>query len=250
MRPPLGHTIVRLDEAPSTNTLVLEREEYLAQHGLVVLARHQSAGRGRMGRAFASVAGTQLLFSVVAHLRLRPEQVPLCSLVAGLAVAQAVEDTLALRPELKWPNDVTLGGRKLCGILAELRQGPPGEARLVVGIGVNCLGAAADFPPELRPVLTTLAEHTAAPVDPEAVLGAILRRLDAGLTRLEAGETAALLAEWSRRAPLAGRRVRYAVAGGQREGVALGITAEGFLRIQGDDGAVHTAVSGEVDWLR
>ena len=110
---PIGHTIIRLDEVESTSTLMLEDSAYLENHGLVVIARHQTGGRGRMGRRWASLPGGQLQFSLVLHPNLPPQEVPLLSLVSGLAVARALEDVLALRPALKWPNDVLLGGGKV-----------------------------------------------------------------------------------------------------------------------------------------
>ena len=246
---PLGHTLIRLEEVASTNTLVLERPDWLADHGLVVLARHQTAGRGRLGRTFASLPGRQLLFSVVVHPRLRTEEVPVCSLVAGLAVAEALEVRLGLRPRLKWPNDVLLGGRKVCGILVEMRADEAGRPRLVIGIGINCQGDPADFPSDLAGVVTTLERETGAPVDSEGLLAEVLAALGRHLLRLEGGHKAAVLADWERRARLAGRRVRFATNQRTLEGVALGLTPEGFLRIATADGARHTHVSGDLEWL-
>jgi BirA family biotin operon repressor/biotin-[acetyl-CoA-carboxylase] ligase len=248
---PIGHTILRLEETPSTNTLVLETEEYLADHGLVVLARHQTAGRGRMGRHWASVPGAQLQFSVVVHPAVRAEEVPLLALVSGLAVAQALEGLLGLSPRLKWPNDVLLDGRKVCGILLEAKPAPgTGQPpRLVIGIGLNCQGRAEDYPPDLRERVTTLAEVYGAPVDNEEVLQAVLERLNALYDRLVAGERPALLAEWRRCAALAGRRVRVQTPQGLREGHARDITGEGYLLVELEGGTRHVQVSGEVAWL-
>lgn len=247
---PIGHTIIRLDEVESTSTLMLEDSAYLENHGLVVIARHQTGGRGRMGRRWASLPGGQLQFSLVLHPNLPPQEVPLLSLVSGLAVARALEDVLALSPALKWPNDVLLGGGKVCGILVEGARGRGGRPRLVIGIGVNCDGTPGDFPPEVRASLTTLAHETGAPVDKEALLQAILAQLTALHERLTAGDKAALLAEWSRRALLRGHRVRMNAADGAREGEPVGLTAEGCLIIATDDGGQYAQLSGELEWLR
>jgi BirA family biotin operon repressor/biotin-[acetyl-CoA-carboxylase] ligase len=246
---PIGHAIVRLDSVPSTNTLVLGREDYLSRHGLVVIARHQTAGRGRLGRVWASLPGAQLQFSVVIHPRLPLAEVPVVALVAGLAVAQALVEALALRPRLKWPNDVLLGGRKVCGILAESKADASGAPRLVVGIGVNCGGTAGDFPPELRGTVTTLAEAGGRPVDNEAVLQAILRRLEALLARVEGGEKAGVLADWSALADSVGRRVRFPTPAGPVEGTIAGLTPDGALLAQDDAGRSHVLVSSELEWL-
>ena len=245
----VGHTILRLEEVPSTNTLVLEDPSLLDNHGLVVIARHQTAGRGRMGRKFASVPGAQLLFSVVLHSAMPAEALAVSSLVSGLAVAEAIAALLALEPVLKWPNDVYVGQRKVCGILVEMKPGNEGQHRIVIGIGINCQGAPRDFPPELQDKLTTLAWETKAPVDSEALLQAVLSRLDTDFRRLEAGGRVPLLDEWRKRAWLQGRRVRFLLDRQRREGTADAITDEGHLVILIDDGTRHVHASGEVEWL-
>lgn len=247
---PIGAEIVRLEEVESTNTLVLERPSYLERHGLVVLARHQTGGRGRMGRHWASLPGRQLQFSVVLHPDFRAEDFPVVSLVAGLAVAQGIREATGLAPRLKWPNDVMHEGRKLCGILVEGKPGSGGRPRLVVGIGINCNGRAADFPEPLRERLTTLAEGTGAAVDAEALLAAVLARLDALYARLAAGGKAALLDEWRAAALLGpGQRVRLSASAGGGEGVPEDITAEGYLVVRLADGSRSVQVSGELEWL-
>lgn len=246
----IGEAILRLDETASTNSLVLGSPAYLEHHGLVVLARHQTGGRGRMGHSWASLPGKQLQFSVVLHPALPPADLPAVALVAGLAVAEALREQWGLQPRLKWPNDVLLGGHKVCGILVEGTSGSKGQPRLVVGIGINCLGTAADFPAELRPLVTTLAQEAGTSVDCEAVLQAVLARLQALWERLSAGDKAGLLAEWSAYGLLGGdQRVRVRTQQGPREGVPEALTAEGYLLIRLPDGSALTQVSGDVDWM-
>jgi len=247
---PLGHTILRLDEVPSTNTLVLNTEEYLANPGLVVLARHQTGGRGRMGHRWVSLPGAQLQFSLVLHPDLPSSDLPIVALLSGLAVAEAVERLLGLHPSLKWPNDVLLGHRKVAGVLVESKPGAGGASRLVVGIGVNCQGTSADFPPDLRDQATTLSQESSRLVDQELLLRAILANLDRFLQRLAGAPCAKaeLLVEWARRANLLGRRVRFQTPQGMREGIAQGITPEGYLVAEDIVGERHSLVSGEVGW--
>ncbi len=245
----VGHTILRLEEVASTNTLVLEDAALLDNHGLVVIARHQTGGRGRMGRKFASVPGAQLLFSVVLHSSMPAEALAVSSLVSGLAVAEGIEAVLSLQPALKWPNDVYLGNRKVCGILVEMKPGYDGQHRLVIGIGINCQGEPSDFPPDVQDKLTTLAWEAKAAVDSEALLQAVLSGLDTDFRRLEAGGRVPLLDEWRKRARLQGRRVRFPLDRQQREGTADAITDEGHLVIVIDDGTRHVHASGEVEWL-
>jgi BirA family transcriptional regulator, biotin operon repressor / biotin---[acetyl-CoA-carboxylase] ligase len=248
--PATAHEIVRLDEVDSTNSAVLKRPEFLERAGLVLLAQHQTGGRGRLGRRWVSLPGRQLQFSVVLHPRFPTADYPLVAMAAGLAVAQALQTELALPPALKWPNDVLLGGRKVCGILVEGTSGAGGQHRLVVGIGINCLGSAADFPPELRTLLTTCEEQAGRPVAGEPLLHAVLARLDAACERLERGEKPALLADWRALGLLGpGQRVRVHTPRGEREGVPEDLTPEGYLLVRLADGSAVTQVSGELEWL-
>lgn len=246
---PIGHTILRLDEVTSTNTLVLADESLLANHGMVVTAQHQTAGRGRMGRVWASIPGAQLQFSVVLHPRMPEAEVPLIALVAGLAVAGGIQEATGLVPRLRWPNDVFLDGRKVCGILVEAKPDDAGRPRLVVGIGINCQGAAEDFPPDVRAVLTTLAQASHQPVENERVLQAVLRHLDQLLARLTGGERQALLAEWQAQARIQGVRVRIPSGQGPVAATVEGLNTEGYLLARDDAGRTHTVVSSGVEWL-
>lgn len=243
----IGHTVIRLEETGSTNTFIMETPAHLANHGLVVIARHQTAGRGRVGRKWASLPGRQLQFSVALHPPLPREEVPVISLVAGLAVGISLRDALGLRPLLKWPNDVFLGGRKVCGILVEMKQ-VAGAPRVVVGIGLNCLGTREDFPAEVRGLLTTLSEEIGAPVDMETVFQDVLAALERQYRRLLDAGKAELLEEWSAMAGLPGRPVRYPTAEGMRAGTALGLSPEGYLLVETAAGETHVHASGELEW--
>ena len=245
----IGYRIVRLEEVHSTNTLILEDEALLNDAGLVVLARHQTAGRGRIGRRWASLPGAQLQFSVVAHPAGAPEDLAVVSLVAGLSTAEAIERTLSPRPLLKWPNDVQVNGRKVCGILTESKPGARGQPRLVIGIGINCAGRDTDFPSELRDLLTTLEQASGQPVDAEALLQSVLSRLEENLSSLASGRRPALLQAWRERSAPWERPVRFTFGKEARLGRTAGIDDQGRLLIRTEDGALHVHASGEVEWL-
>ncbi|MDH4224711.1 MAG: biotin--[acetyl-CoA-carboxylase] ligase [Deltaproteobacteria bacterium] len=238
--------IIRLDHTDSTNRLVLETPEFLEENHLVVLARSQTQGRGRRGRSWVSLPGSQLLFSYVHHPQGIRGDLPVISLVAGLSVAQALEE-FGAAPRLKWPNDVKLAGKKVCGILVETKPGPQGDPRVVIGIGLNCLGREEELPLEIKSIAAILAAHTVQPVDPEAVLWTVLACLDENLERLGAGEKPSLLESWRARADLAGKPVRVE---GETvySGRAVGISPEGYLLVEAS-GELRTVVSGDVTWL-
>jgi BirA family biotin operon repressor/biotin-[acetyl-CoA-carboxylase] ligase len=202
-----------------------------------------------MGRVWASIPGAQLQFSVVVHPRLREAEVPVIALIAGLAVAGGIREAAGLAARLRWPNDVFLEGRKVSGILVEAKPDAAGRTRLVIGIGINCQGRAEDFPPEVRPILTTLAQASGRPVDNEQVLQAVLAHVERLLSRLEAGEKAALLAEWLGFADVRGARVRLPTPRGPVTATVEGLSAEGYLTARDDAGGKHVIVSSDIEWL-
>jgi BirA family biotin operon repressor/biotin-[acetyl-CoA-carboxylase] ligase len=193
-----------------------------APHGTLVTAAEQSAGRGRQGRAWAAPPGQALLMSLV--LREWPHLLP-------LAAAVAVADVVGPEARLKWPNDVLVAGRKVCGILAE---GRPQERWLVLGIGLNVAVETAALPPEVRATAGTLGR---APRELETVLAELLAALDRRL--VQAAD--ATLAAYRPRDALRGREVRWAAGAG----TAAGIDDAGRLLVQ-TAGGLEAVGAGEV----
>ncbi len=213
--------------------------------GRVVVADEQTAGRGRLGRAWASPPGAGLYMSIV--LRPAPVVAPLVTLMAGVAVAEGVEAATGLRPELKWPNDLLVGRRKLGGILAEGSVATEGLQYVVLGIGVNLLNAS--YPPEIAGRATSLESELGRRVDRGLVLAEILAAIGWRYTHLAAGRRAALLDDWRALAPSAkGRRVEWDVAEGEvRGGITHGIDESGALVVRTNEG-IERIVAGEVRW--
>ena len=240
----LAPEIVHRDVVDSTNRLAAELARKGAAEGTAVVAEQQSAGRGRLGRSWVSPAGVNLYLSVVLRPVLPPTEVPRLTLVAAVALAEAVGDTVDLPPEIKWPNDLLIGGRKVAGILTELEAEADRVRFVVLGIGVNLNARAADFPPELRRKASSLLLASGRRVDRAAFAGRLLTRLDRAYDRLMTRGFAALRPDYERFHVLPGRRV--VVEGNPRvEGVVLGIDDDGALRIETAEGVVRV-VAGEV----
>jgi BirA family biotin operon repressor/biotin-[acetyl-CoA-carboxylase] ligase len=198
--------------------------------GSVVLTDHQTAGRGRHGRPWIAPAGTALLFSVVLRPALPVSRWPEIPLVAGCAVAEALEAVAPVSARLKWPNDVLVGGRKLAGILAE---GVAGVLPLIIlGIGVNVSQRERDWPPDVRDRAASLSGLGAA-VGRPTLLTAILERLSAWYGVLLDDGFEAGRAAWRRRG-LLGARVRLP----DGEGTAVDLGPGGELLVRRDDGRV------------
>src|SRR5262245_18962279 len=153
--------------------------------GAVAVADQQTEGRGRLGRSWHAPAGTALLFSTLLIPDVEPSRLPELSLVAGSAVAKAIADVCGLEPEIKFPNDVLVGGRKVAGIQAESSEG-----RVVLGIGGNVNQNESELPAEARSEPTSLRLELERPVDRARLLAAILARLEADYERWVRGTAA------------------------------------------------------------
>lgn len=207
--------------------------------GTVVAARTQTAGQGRLGRAWDSRPGG-LYFTVVLRPRLEPAQVPLATLALGLAVADTLQTFVGVAADLRWPNDVLIGDRKLAGILAQYQDGA-----LLAGVGLNV--NQREFPPELAPIATSLFLETGSEQNPEFLLPALARSIESHLNILEtSGATAILRLFEAASSYVAGRRVRVELPAGEITGTTAGLTADGFLRVRRDDGSEVTVTAGGV----
>ena len=212
----------------------------------MVVADHQSAGRGRRGHTWFSPPGAGLYVSVVlapATARVDPPRATmLLTLAAGVAIAEGVEAATGLAADLKWPNDLLASGKKLCGILAE-----GGGETVVLGYGVNVLESA--FPPELRDRATSLQTELGRVVERDAVLDETLAALSRRYDDLVDGRFDAILDAWRRRAPRAsGAQVAWTTNEGTRSGITAGIDDRGALLVRIED-RVERIVSGELSWL-
>ena len=215
-----------------------ERAKHLAlggaPHGTLVTADEQSAGRGRQGRVWTASPGHTLLMSLIVRGLGRGDA--LLPLVAAVAVCEACEGVAGVACRIKWPNDVWIDGRKVCGILVE---GRPQEGWALLGIGVNV--STPVFPEELAETATSLALAAPPPPPRDAVLDAVLVSLD----RLLAASSADVLAAWRERDALLGAPVAW--NGGRGRGA--GITDAGALRVETDAGIVELE-AGEVHLQR
>ena len=206
----VGRRVLVYDSLPSTNDAAADLAADPANAGAVVVADFQTAGRGQYGRTWQSRPGTSLLMSVLlappANLR-RPVVV---TAWAAVGIAEAVLALTGVQARIKWPNDLLVRGKKVCGILIEQGTG------LVAGIGLNLNQTADDFAAAGLPDATSLALIAGAPFDPRAVAVAVLRRLDAEYERLTTGELVPLEADWKWRVGLLGRHVVAELTDGSR----------------------------------
>jgi BirA family biotin operon repressor/biotin-[acetyl-CoA-carboxylase] ligase len=205
--------------------------------GTAVVAGEQTAGQGRHGHLWHSEAGAGLYCSIV----LRPlDAVPVITLALGLATAEAIARAADLRCDLRWPNDVMAGGRKLAGILVHMEGATP-----IAGIGINVNHAA--FPEELREIATSLRTETGRAIAREDVLAELLPAVDSFARMLSEGGRGAILDQFTRCSSYAsGKRVVVDQPGGEVHGVTAGLDDAGFLRVRLDDGSDTLILAGGV----
>jgi BirA family biotin operon repressor/biotin-[acetyl-CoA-carboxylase] ligase len=237
----------RFEEIDSTNAYLHRQARLGAPEGMVAVAEHQSAGRGRLDRRWESPPGASLLVSVLLRPDLAPAELHLCTAVMALAAAEACRQVAGVGPVLKWPNDVLVNEEKLAGVLAEatFEGGAGSVAAVVVGLGLNI-----DWPGPPGAGGTSLVELGAGPVDREALFGALLEALSArrGLLDSVAGR-GDVVAELRNRCATLGRRVRVELAAEAVVGVATEIDDAGHLVVLTSAGP-RTVSAGDVVHLR
>ncbi len=242
----VGGTLMCLDTVDSTNNELKRRAE-TAPDGLAVLAEQQTGGRGRQGRSFVSPAGKGLYLSVLLRPACTLAEVSALTAWTAVAVCAALERCCGVRPGIKWPNDVVLEGKKLCGILTELEvEAETGALRhVIIGVGVNVSQTAEDFGPEVAPLAVSLAQVLAAPPRRAELAAAVLTALDELYAAFPRGR-ADYLARYRALCLTVGRPIRVIRGGQVREGVAEAVTGEFALAVRWPDGIREDLFSGEV----
>ena len=243
----IGAELVCLETVDSTNNEVKRRAVESVPDGLVVIAGAQTGGRGRRGRSFVSPAGKGLYLSALLRPDCPLEQVSALTAWTAVAVCDAVEEVCGVRPGVKWPNDVLLEGRKLCGILTELELEAETAALryVVVGLGLNVSQTEADFGPEVAPLAVSLAQALGRAPRRAELAAAVLAALD----RMYAGfpgRWEGWLDRYRADCLTLGRPVRLLRPGGEEEAFAEAIDGNFALVVRRPDGRRETVSSGEV----
>ena len=245
----LGRSIDYHGVVDSTNRAVGDLARQGAVEGTVVVADAQTAGRGRMGRHWESPAGENLYFSILLTPNVEPARVPQLALVAAVAVHEGLGECCPeIIAQIKWPNDILVGGRKVAGILCEASLEADRVHRVILGVGINVNGAS--LPPPLRAIATTLRIAGGREVSRPALLAGVLNRLE---TRYEGwlrdGSLATLLDYFERHSALNDRPVAVENRSGVVRGTARAITPTGELVIETADGARLRLLAGDVHLL-
>jgi BirA family biotin operon repressor/biotin-[acetyl-CoA-carboxylase] ligase len=242
--------IIRFETLDSTNTEAARWAMQGAAEGLCIVADEQTAGRGRLDRQWVSPKGAGLYVSIVLRPSLPQQRLPLLTLMASLAVCDALREIAGIEGDIKWPNDVLVQERKICGILSEVIETTSGRA-VIIGIGINLTNK--DFPQTLVGRAIAVEAITGIIPQPEKLLQVLLKTFSNRYEVLqgENGEAATVEA-WSRLSSFANDKRVVVVVDGQivTEGLSVGLERDGALRLRTNDGTIRTIRVGDVVAVR
>lgn len=237
-----GANVHYFEQATSTNDVARKMAEEHAPEGTLVFADEQTAGRGRMGRRWEAPPETNLLMSVIFRPVIAPDEVNRLVIACGLAVCEACERATKVKVDVKWPNDLLIGEKKVAGILPESSMVGAQLSWVVVGMGVNVNQPFSESD-SLSAQATSLYMETGKTFDRALLLAQVMARLNAWYTRLSSVD---LLDAWRSRCVTLGSRIQVDAAGRALSGVAESLDPTGALLLRDDMGERHRLVSGEV----
>ena len=222
------------EEIDSTNKRAKELAQNGCSHGTLLVADVQTAGIGRRGRSWSSEKGTGIYMSMVLRPEIKTDAASMLTLIAALAVAKAMQKSIGTQSplaQIKWPNDIVINGKKICGILTEMTLAGTGIDYIVVGIGINVLNE--EFPEEIRQTASSILLETGVRVDREKLIEMFLEYFEAYYERfVEEQDLSSFLTEYENLLVNKENRVRVLDPHGEYEGIAKGITKKGELIVE------------------
>jgi len=240
-----GKRIHHFFRTDSTNRLALDLGYANEPEGALVLAEEQTGGRGRAGRSWHSERATGIYATLLLRPKISPVQAPLLTMMAGLSAHAAIQKQTALQPDLKWPNDLILNGKKVGGILTEMHAETTLVRFVIVGIGINV--NQEKFPPDLSGIATSLRAETGKNQSRLELLARLLREFESNYNRLLREGSAFIAERFTEISSYArGKKVRVTNGNESYVGTTAGLRPEGLLQIQREDGSVTMVLAGDV----
>jgi BirA family biotin operon repressor/biotin-[acetyl-CoA-carboxylase] ligase len=242
----IGRDIRVFEQTTSTNDVVEKLARDGVKEGVVVFAESQTKGRGRLGRVWTSPVRKGLWFSILLRPNLRPQETTQLTVAAATALWRAINGITGLSPEIKWPNDILIGGKKVVGILTELSAEVDRVKHITLGVGVDVNLAVDEFPAELRKVATSLRIEMGKPIVRAELATAILRELDLDYARVCAGKFPQLADEWEERCATIGKQVVVGIGERKLRGRAESLDDDGALLLRTEHGRLERIIGGDV----
>jgi BirA family biotin operon repressor/biotin-[acetyl-CoA-carboxylase] ligase len=242
----IGRDIRVFEATTSTNDVIEKLARDGVKEGVVVFAEAQTQGRGRLGRRWMSPPKLGLWFSVLLRPEMHPQETTRLTVASATALRRAIQSQTGLKPEIKWPNDLLLGGKKVAGILTELRAEVDRVKYVILGIGLDVNINAGDFPSELRRTATSLKSELGEAVPRPELAVAILQELDNDYARVCSGRFAAVADEWEAHCATIGHRVVIRTGDRMVRGRAEALAEDGALLLRSEHGHLKPVVGGDL----
>ena len=241
----MGRQIRYFSRIDSTNQYAKRIAEEGAPDGTLIIADEQTAGKGRSGRTWVTPPAEAIAFTLLLRPKLSPDRISMVTLVMGLAVTNAVNSLYGVSAGIKWPNDVVIKGRKLCGILTEMSAEVRQVNYIVIGVGINA--NLTSFPEEIREIATSLKLELGRDINRAELIARVMTEFERLYAEFEAqGDLGAVMQEYNELCLNAGSKVRVLDPNGEYTGTSRGINSMGELLVETEDGQIQEVYAGEV----
>ena len=241
----MGRQIRYFSRIDSTNQYAKRIAEEGAPDGTLIIADEQTAGKGRSGRTWVTPPAEAIAFTLLLRPKLSPDRISMVTLVMGLAVTNAVNSLYDVSAGIKWPNDVVIKGRKLCGILTEMSAEVRQVNYIVIGVGINA--NLTSFPEEIREIATSLRLELGYDINRAELIARVMTEFERLYAEFEAqGDLGAVMQEYNELCLNAGSKVRVLDPNGEYTGTSCGINSMGELLVETEDGQIQEVYAGEV----
>jgi BirA family transcriptional regulator, biotin operon repressor / biotin---[acetyl-CoA-carboxylase] ligase len=242
----IGRDIQVFEQTTSTNDVIEKLARDSVKEGVIVFAESQTKGRGRLGRKWISPAHKGLWFSILLRPDLRPQETTQLTVASATALRRAIKSETGLSPEIKWPNDILIGGRKVAGILTELSAELDKVRYIILGIGIDVNLDAGEFPVELKRIATSLKIEAGEIISRAELATSVLRELDFDYSRICSGKFAAVADEWEENCTTIGKSVAVQIGERKIRGRAESLDDDGALLLRTEHGHLERITGGDV----
>ena len=242
----IGRDIQVFEQTTSTNDVIEKLARDGVKEGAVVFAESQTKGRGRLGRKWISPAHKGLWFSILLRPQLRPQEATQLTVASATALRRAITSETGLKPEIKWPNDILIGGKKVAGILTELSAEVDRVKHIILGIGIDVNLDADEFPAELKKIATSLKIEAGEMISRAELAVVILRELDFDYARIGGGKFPAVADEWESGCATIGKNVTVHIGDRKICGCAESLDDDGALLVRTEHGHLERITGGDV----
>ena len=242
----IGRDIRVFEETTSTNDVIEKLARDGVKEGAVVFAESQTKGRGRLGRKWMSPTHKGLWFSILLRPELSPQETTQLTVASATALRRAIKNVIGISTEIKWPNDLLIGGKKVVGILTEMSAEVDRVRHVILGIGVDVNQDTAEFPLELRKIATSLKIEAGKEICRAELATEILRELDFDYARICGGKFSTVADEWETGCLTIGKNVSVQMGSRQIRGCAEALADDGALLVRTEHGHLERVIGGDV----